>query len=187
MLAEIQQQSDITYRFYDWNRMNDLGRPRALHVEKALRVTDFSALDTHTIRPLPIFAEAYDRYCLVACRYFAWERLDLRTCTPELSLDKFQLLSVIAGAADVTYGDRYSHSVRVRHGHHPGSDDHSARRAAPGRCGALRGVRSLAGGSGAVGPAVDYDRGDLPRAAAPPAGWAGGGRIVWNGVACSNA
>ncbi|TMC56737.1 MAG: mannose-6-phosphate isomerase [Chloroflexi bacterium] len=116
VLAEIQQQSDITYRFYDWNRMDDSGRPRALHVEKALRVTNFSALETHTVRPLSICSEAYDRDWLVACRYFAWERLNVRACTPELPLDKFQLLSVIAGAAEVAYGDRYSHSLSARHG-----------------------------------------------------------------------
>jgi mannose-6-phosphate isomerase len=42
MIAEIQQSSDTTYRVYDWNRVGLDGRPRELHVERALEVTDFS-------------------------------------------------------------------------------------------------------------------------------------------------
>ena len=38
-LAEIQQSSDLTYRFYDWDRADAQGRRRELHVEKGLAVT----------------------------------------------------------------------------------------------------------------------------------------------------
>ena len=38
-LYEVQQNSDITYRFYDWGRLGLDGRPRTLHAEKALQVT----------------------------------------------------------------------------------------------------------------------------------------------------
>ncbi len=45
-LYEIQQSSDITYRFYDWDRTDAQGRKRELHLDKALAVTDLSfALD----------------------------------------------------------------------------------------------------------------------------------------------
>ena len=37
---EIQQSSDATYRFWDWGRMGSDGRPRALHTEKALAVSN---------------------------------------------------------------------------------------------------------------------------------------------------
>ncbi len=43
LLLEVQQSCDITYRVYDWDRVDAQGRPRALHVEKALEVIDFSA------------------------------------------------------------------------------------------------------------------------------------------------
>lgn len=36
-LFEVQQASDLTYRFYDWDRPGDDGRPRALHLAKALK------------------------------------------------------------------------------------------------------------------------------------------------------
>lgn len=42
-LLEIQQSSDITYRVYDWDRRDEKGRARELHVEKAVQVIDFSA------------------------------------------------------------------------------------------------------------------------------------------------
>ncbi len=42
MLYEIQQSSDITYRFYDWNRTDKNGNKRELHLEKALDVTDLT-------------------------------------------------------------------------------------------------------------------------------------------------
>ena len=42
MLYEIQQSSDVTYRFYDWERTDKQGNKRQLHLEKALDVTDLS-------------------------------------------------------------------------------------------------------------------------------------------------
>jgi len=41
MLAEIQQTSDITYRIYDWDRVDNQGNSRALHQEEALDAIDF--------------------------------------------------------------------------------------------------------------------------------------------------
>ncbi len=43
LLLEVQQSCDITYRVYDWDRMDERGRRRELHLEKALQVIDFSA------------------------------------------------------------------------------------------------------------------------------------------------
>ena len=41
MLAEIQQTSDLTYRLYDWDRVDDDGNSRELHIEKAIDVINF--------------------------------------------------------------------------------------------------------------------------------------------------
>ena len=41
MVAEVQQNSDITYRMYDYNRVGPDGKPRALHLDEALAVADF--------------------------------------------------------------------------------------------------------------------------------------------------
>lgn len=40
LLYEIQQSSDVTYRFYDWDRVDARGQHRELHIDKALDVTD---------------------------------------------------------------------------------------------------------------------------------------------------
>lgn len=41
IVAEVQQNSDVTYRLYDYNRIGLDGKPRTLHVEDALAVSDF--------------------------------------------------------------------------------------------------------------------------------------------------
>lgn len=49
MLYEIQQSSDVTYRFYDWDRVDKHGNRRELHLKKALDVTDLS----FSLDPIP--------------------------------------------------------------------------------------------------------------------------------------
>lgn len=41
VIAEIQQNSNTTYRVYDWNRLGADGKPRALHVDRALDVINY--------------------------------------------------------------------------------------------------------------------------------------------------
>lgn len=42
-LAEVQQSSGVTYRVWDWNRLDNQGQPRELHVNKAREVTNFKS------------------------------------------------------------------------------------------------------------------------------------------------
>ncbi len=46
-LAEIQQSSDTTYRIYDWNRKDDKGKGRKLHLEESLDAIDFKVSDNY--------------------------------------------------------------------------------------------------------------------------------------------
>ena len=46
-LLEIQQNSDLTYRLYDYNRVDKNGNPRELHIEKGLKV-----IDLHKFEPV---------------------------------------------------------------------------------------------------------------------------------------
>ena len=41
VIVEVQQNSDTTYRVFDWNRTDENGKPRTLHVEESLRCIDF--------------------------------------------------------------------------------------------------------------------------------------------------
>ena len=51
LIAEIQQNSNATYRVYDWNRVGADGKPRPLHVEKALDVIDFGQVEPAVGQP----------------------------------------------------------------------------------------------------------------------------------------
>ncbi len=96
VLAEIQENSDITYRLYDWGRDP---RERPLHVAQSLRVADFTQLAEPKVPPLAIHGAAYDRYYLVACRYFLLERLELRSLGTFDPNGKFHIVAVIQGQA----------------------------------------------------------------------------------------
>lgn len=77
LLAEIQQNSDITYRLFDWNRVGADGQPRELHIDKALAVLDFSAAHGGRVAPLRYTEGTVVREVLSACRYFAAEKVSL--------------------------------------------------------------------------------------------------------------
>jgi mannose-6-phosphate isomerase len=47
LLAEIQQTSDTTYRIYDWDRLDDSGKGRALHLDEAMEAIDFELYDDY--------------------------------------------------------------------------------------------------------------------------------------------
>jgi mannose-6-phosphate isomerase len=70
LLYEIQEQSDITYRFYDWGRVDTQGRGRPLHIEEGLAVLRPERRAQRT-QPLPLDDW---RTVLAACRYFLLER-----------------------------------------------------------------------------------------------------------------
>jgi len=57
IIFEIQQNSDTTYRLFDWNRVDATGRSRELHIESALRCIDFSDHEP-SLLPRPSAASA---------------------------------------------------------------------------------------------------------------------------------
>lgn len=65
VIAEIQQNSNVTYRVYDYGRVDKDGQPRALQVDKALQVT-------HTE---PLTCPQSFAYHLGSCRYFTVDKL----------------------------------------------------------------------------------------------------------------
>jgi len=50
LLAEIQQNSDVTYRIYDWDRLDNKGKPRDLQTELATEAIDFEQSGSSRIR-----------------------------------------------------------------------------------------------------------------------------------------
>ena len=77
LLAEIQQNSDLTYRVDDWGRVQPDGTPRDLDLEKAMDVTQFGSKHTGAARPAAYTSGAARISVLAACRHFAAERIDL--------------------------------------------------------------------------------------------------------------
>ena len=75
LLAEIQQNSDITYRLFDWNRVDQNGVPRALHLKQGLEAMDFTCDHGGRVAPLRYTTSGTVREVLAACPYFAAERI----------------------------------------------------------------------------------------------------------------
>lgn len=92
VVAEIQQNSDTTYRVYDWDRLDDQGQPRELHVEQALEVIDFSV---EAIDPQYQFSRCEEHFKLNILK----QPKDL---TLELG-DGFQILTSLQGVAEIEY------------------------------------------------------------------------------------
>jgi mannose-6-phosphate isomerase len=51
LILEIQQNSDTTYRVYDWGRVGLDGAPRELHIEESLKSSDFNDFEPDTLKP----------------------------------------------------------------------------------------------------------------------------------------
>lgn len=99
VLCEIQEYSDLTYRVYDYGRVDAKGKPRALHVAKALEVLNFGGPRGGRVAPLQLPAERASRTLLAASPYFATERWEFLASVPsESCLERFELLVVLAGA-----------------------------------------------------------------------------------------
>ena len=109
LIAEIQQNSNTTYRVYDWNRMGADGQPRPLHIDKALAVTNFSQIEP-TVSASALVAEtaAHTRTLLCENRYFTVERVKLNAGSSYEGVcdgQTFEIWGVINGSATVTGGE----------------------------------------------------------------------------------
>ncbi|NNJ12235.1 mannose-6-phosphate isomerase [Chloroflexales bacterium ZM16-3] len=101
MLFEIQQKSDLTYRVFDYDRRDaQTGLPRELHLAKALEVSDFGP--AHHAKP-PALELAPNRDLLVACPYFALERLRVSGEVALGGQDSFEILILIDGEGSLTW------------------------------------------------------------------------------------
>ncbi len=107
LLAEIQQNSDLTYRIYDYNRPGPDGTLRELHVEKAAEAIHFGSSHTGKNESLQMPAEnGAVRRVLAACRYFAAERWDLDGLSAhETHGDSFHIVLTIDGPVQVVTTD----------------------------------------------------------------------------------
>ena len=78
MVAEIQENSNVTYRVYDYDRIDKDGKKRPLHIEKAIEVANMKA--SSVTRQAPKFIKYYPgcaREILCRCKYFEVERIQV--------------------------------------------------------------------------------------------------------------
>jgi mannose-6-phosphate isomerase len=102
LIHEIQQNSDTTYRVFDWNRPGLDGCPRELHVPQSMASIDF-----HDIEPA---MDVPQGDTLATCPYFKTDRKHLTAgahiANPDV--DSFSILSVIEGGLESAQGRRFS-------------------------------------------------------------------------------
>lgn len=106
VLCEIQQNSDITYRVYDYERRDASGKTRPLHIEKAFDVIQFGEQHGGKLDPLSLEHGAVTETYFVACPYFATERWTFRKhITASTSAEHFELFVVIDGRGKFEWTD----------------------------------------------------------------------------------
>jgi mannose-6-phosphate isomerase len=108
ILCEVQEYSDLTYRLYDYDRVDSHGRSRELHVEKALDVMNFAGPVLAKVEPLHLPGERVHKTLLAACRYFATERWEFRaTVEARPRPDCFELFVILDGTGYIHWqGER---------------------------------------------------------------------------------
>jgi len=96
LIAEIQQTSDITYRIYDFDRVDDKGHKRELHTEEALAAIDYNFYPEYKTKYQP---EKNETAKLVKCPYFTTNVLDFTENTSKdySNLDSFVIHVCVEG------------------------------------------------------------------------------------------
>ena len=92
LILEIQQNSDTTYRVYDWGRVGLDGKPRQLHVEQSLQSINFDDFEPATIKPQP------GEQTLVESDVFRLRKIEVAAGARfEVPAGEPQILSVVSG------------------------------------------------------------------------------------------
>ncbi|MDN5203525.1 mannose-6-phosphate isomerase [Fulvivirgaceae bacterium BMA10] len=112
LLAEIQQTSDITYRIYDFDRTDDQGNRRELHVEEALDAIDYQFYDQYKIDYQNKLNEAVP---LASCPYFTTNKIQANQTIERdyTDLDSFVIYVCFDGILDIKYNQE---SLSVKKG-----------------------------------------------------------------------
>ena len=101
LLAEIQQTSDITYRIYDWDRVDSEGNSRELHTDLALDAIDFEKKEDFK---LEYSRTANESSNIASCEYFTTNYLPVKGVVKKgiSAIDSFVIYLCVSGKAKVT-------------------------------------------------------------------------------------
>jgi mannose-6-phosphate isomerase len=92
VLVEIQENSDTTYRIYDWERAKKRRAPRQMHVAEAMQCVDFGDVEPPLLRPT---GES-----LVRNELFEIEKWDLKTAREIAERGRFAIVVCLTGEVD---------------------------------------------------------------------------------------
>lgn len=103
VICEIQQNSNSTYRVYDFGRVGADGKPRELHIEKAIDVSNLKPL-TSDFKPagkVETF-EGYTRAMMASCAYFTTYIYEVETtCSVQVESDSFASFVIVEGEGTI--------------------------------------------------------------------------------------
>jgi len=104
VINEIQQNSDVTYRVYDWGRKGVDGQPRDLHIEKSMDTINFNDYNPSIIKPQYSQFNSNKYAILVQCDYFQVEKYILnKKIEFNLNKNSFQILTLIEGKGIISW------------------------------------------------------------------------------------
>lgn len=102
LLAEVQQQSNLTFRLHDWGRMGSDGKPREIHLEQSLNCIDFNRGPVNPVTPVELSNGHHSFQELVRCDHFVIRR---HQAVDDFSVkldDRFRILMLLNGTATLT-------------------------------------------------------------------------------------
>jgi len=106
LIAEIQQDSDTTYRLYDWDRLDSHGNPRELHIKKALDVINFNEVPEKNNVNEIIKNGDFTLSKLCSNKYFTLEKIDINgTYVDTTDGSKFYIYFAIEGSGYMEFSD----------------------------------------------------------------------------------
>lgn len=111
-LLETQQNSDITYRVYDYDRLSG-GKPRELHVKQSIEVITVPAKPVSDSVVNVSAGKANELSKLISCKYYDVYKLDVEgKATIDISDNPFTIMSVVSGEGSIdghvlTKGDHF--------------------------------------------------------------------------------
>ena len=100
LIAEIQQNSNVTYRVYDYGRKDAQGNTRPLHVEKALEVSDLTRA-TDAVEPQQTVVEGCTITQVAKCPYFSVAKLEINDGVSLVNSDSFQAVLITDGEGTI--------------------------------------------------------------------------------------
>lgn len=108
IVVEIQQTSDVTYRVYDWDRVDVNGNSRELHVEKAADVMQYGGMQKSALCQTRVLEQTSTSVHeeLVRCDYFTLERLQLWDKKKQLTrgtISNPDILIVVDGSVELCW------------------------------------------------------------------------------------